>query len=169
MSLIAIDAAHVNAERDLRMTPPPRARDVLAMRIRDLLTQRGVSQAKLAAAVHRSPPLISQVLRGKRGISIDLLDALAHFFEVEVSDLFRHDAQEAPPALTKLERQLIEGFRAGDERIRAASIALLGVADFRPERKRESGQTRQYLVHLVANLSNTIEALAEGGDGADRK
>jgi HTH-type transcriptional regulator/antitoxin HigA len=68
-------------EEELYPTPDVSPRDIL----QHLLESRGESQAEFARAVGISRSTISEVLKGKRSISVENAFRLAEFFHVEPS------------------------------------------------------------------------------------
>ena len=93
-------------------TPPLR----LGTTVKTLREERGWSQGQLAELCSSSPSNISKVERGdERGYSIDLLEALAAAFEIEVYELFALAAGVDlldKEKLTLEERDLLDNFRA---------------------------------------------------------
>lgn len=69
--------------------PPAPARETLALNLRRLRAQKGISQEQLAdmAGLHRT--YVGSVERSERNVSIDNIEKLAKALGVGVSDLFR--------------------------------------------------------------------------------
>jgi len=62
--------------------------DHLREQIRRRLKQKGLTQRQLAEAVGHSGPWLSMILRGRRGIQIPEIDAIAAYLEATPSALF---------------------------------------------------------------------------------
>src|SRR4030042_4863248 len=71
----------------------------IGMRIKELRTQKGVSQQRLAELLGISRPAISQMERGGRKVSADELDRMAKTFNVSVNTLL--DREKEPEVILK--------------------------------------------------------------------
>lgn len=74
--------------------------------IRQLRTQRGYTQERLAGELNIDRSLISHIEAGKRGCSVDLLVRLSEFFGVSLDLLVLGREQSAP--LNTFERELLK-------------------------------------------------------------
>lgn len=76
-----------------RKPPIPKERKILALNLRRLRAERGISQEELAdlAGLHRT--YVGSIERSERNVSIDNIAKLAAALKVEASDLLK----EAPP------------------------------------------------------------------------
>jgi transcriptional regulator with XRE-family HTH domain len=63
-------------------------RQAFGARIRELRTERGLSQEALALAAGMSTPYLSDVERGKRSPGLDMIVALAVALDLSLSELF---------------------------------------------------------------------------------
>jgi transcriptional regulator with XRE-family HTH domain len=50
--------------------------------------RRGLSQENLSASAEISQTFFSQVETGRRNVSVDVLDRLAHVLQIDISELF---------------------------------------------------------------------------------
>jgi transcriptional regulator with XRE-family HTH domain len=137
-----------------------KARGLLAAQLRNLLQQRNWTQAELAKGIGKSQPLVSQVIKGTRGISIDTLDAMSAFFSIPVAGLFADLSKpdSEPLALTPEERHLIEGFRRAHVKDRTAIRVLLDMpaanANVDPQ------TTTEELYERLANIAQAVQGLS---------
>jgi hypothetical protein len=67
-----------------------RADLLLAENIRTLLAVRGIDAGALATWCGHSPPWISKILSGERGVQVRELGKVADFFGLTVAQLFQH-------------------------------------------------------------------------------
>lgn len=92
-----------------------RAKFLLIENIKALLDARGVDQEALAMWCGHSPPWLSKILSGERGVKIADLDKIADFFGLTVAQLLTHGIS----ALTerrKAERRTTKDRRTGKDR-----------------------------------------------------
>ena len=61
---------------------------LFGQRLKEIRTQKGFSQEKLAAIAGFNRTYISKIERGERIVSIKTVASLAHALEVEVKELF---------------------------------------------------------------------------------
>lgn len=78
------------------MTPTPSA--LTGANVRAEMARRGVTQAKLAAALGLSQPSVSARLRGVTPFDVDELHTIAAFLGVPLSDLLPADAPKVGAA-----------------------------------------------------------------------
>jgi len=57
--------------------------------IRQLRTEMGVSQEKLSLDANIDRTYISGIEKGERNVSIEMIERLATFFQISVSELFK--------------------------------------------------------------------------------
>ena len=72
------------------------ALDRLRANLAQLLAAHGTRHLDLADHVGKSEAWLSLVLSGKRGIKLDVLDAIAGFFDVELARLFDNPSPARP-------------------------------------------------------------------------
>lgn len=77
----------------------------LVQNVRALRKSKGLSQAAFAEGIDASHSHIRQVEAGQSGYSLEMLERIATFFEIEISDLFKGPDQ-IKKALSS--RELIE-------------------------------------------------------------
>lgn len=78
------------------MTSPPSK--IIGANVRAEMARRGVTQAKLAAALGLSQPSVSARLRGVTPFDVDELHTVADFLGVPLSDLLPADAPKVGAA-----------------------------------------------------------------------
>lgn len=71
------------------------AREIVAWNVRELRSQRGLSQEALADAAGVNRTYISEIERMTVSVSVDLLERLAAYFAVEISDFLRRPLSNA--------------------------------------------------------------------------
>lgn len=74
----------------------------LGERLRELRLEAGISLRKLAEAVGKSPPFISDVELGRRFPSDEVLRAIARVLVVDFDDLKKYDHRESISILKQL-------------------------------------------------------------------
>lgn len=81
----------------VKTAPPPActARQRISRNIRELRSERGLSQEQLAELADFHRTYVSQLERCVTNISIDGLDRLAAALEVDIVDLLSNDAPDA--------------------------------------------------------------------------
>ena len=57
--------------------------------IKKLRTEKGVSQERLALDANIDRTYISDIEKGDRNVSIEIIERLANFFKISVSELFK--------------------------------------------------------------------------------
>ena len=57
--------------------------------IRRLRIEKGISQEKLALNADIDRTYISDIEKGNRNVSIEMIERLANFFQISVSELFK--------------------------------------------------------------------------------
>ncbi len=65
----------------------------LGITIKALRAEKGVSQEKLALSTGIDRRYMSDIENGKRNISLEIIEKLAAFFEMKVSELFQRVEQ----------------------------------------------------------------------------
>lgn len=65
-------------------------KNTVMQNIRTMRKQRGLSQAEFAEKVDVSHSHVRQVEAGQSGYSIDMLERVADYFQMEISDLFKN-------------------------------------------------------------------------------
>ena len=84
----------------------------IGVRIRELRSQKGISQQRLAELLDVSRPTISQMENGERKISAEELDCLAKIFNISVDSLLkRHEEPEVVLQKATRDRRLQPGIR----------------------------------------------------------
>lgn len=73
------------------------ARNIVAWNVRDRRTRAGLSQEALADAAGINRTFISEIERSTVAVTVDLLDRLASHFQIDVTDLLKRPAADAPP------------------------------------------------------------------------
>lgn len=68
--------------------------------IRTLRTQKGVSQEKLALETGIGRRYMSDIENGRRNVSLEIVEKLADFFEISVSEFVKRIEQADEPPLT---------------------------------------------------------------------
>ena len=94
---------------------PPTAKDVLRRKISDLLARDDRQQIELARYLGYQPSWVTDVLKGRHGVSLDDLDRIARFFGVSVPQLFELDGSRFRD-LRRGERRSGQDRRKGDDR-----------------------------------------------------
>ena len=74
----------------------------LGERLRELRIAAGISLRKLAEAVGKSPPFISDVELGRRFPSDEVLASIAHVLRADFAELKRYDHRESISILKQL-------------------------------------------------------------------
>ena len=74
----------------------------LGERLRELRIAAGISLRKLAEAVEKSPPFISDVELGRRFPSDEVLASIAHVLKADFAELKRYDHRESISILKQL-------------------------------------------------------------------
>lgn len=106
----------------------------VAMRIKALRKQRGLSQEALAELIDRSPDAISNLERGISTPGYDTLDLLAQGLGVPLSDFFTDEGAESPYRAKALAR-LNGAARQLDDNTLAKAAAILEILAAAPEAK----------------------------------
>jgi transcriptional regulator with XRE-family HTH domain len=84
----------------------------IGVRIRELRSQKGISQQRLAELLDVSRPTISQMENGERKISAEELDCLANIFNISADSLLkRHEEPELVLQKATRDRRLQPGIR----------------------------------------------------------
>lgn len=84
----------------------------IGVRIKELRSQKGISQQRLAELLDVSRPTISQMENGERKISAEELDCLAKIFNISVDSLLkRHEEPEVVLQKATRDRRLQPGIR----------------------------------------------------------
>jgi len=84
----------------------------IGVRIKELRSQKGISQQRLAELLDVSRPTISQMENGERKISAEELDCLAKIFNISVDSLLkRHEEPEVVLQKATRDRRLQPGTR----------------------------------------------------------
>lgn len=94
------------------------------MNLKELRTQRGISQKAVADGVGCSPTVYSRYETGERQPSIEMLISLSKFFGVSV-DCIIGNPDITMPYFTAAEVELIMAARESDERALADALCLL--------------------------------------------
>jgi transcriptional regulator with XRE-family HTH domain len=127
--------------------PEPLWREVLGSRLRALRNDRDETLAQTAERAGISPQYLSEVERGRKEPSSEMIAALAGALDVTVADLMADAAEDLRRAAT-----IVSGVRLG-------TVTRLGSASgtARPARQRPSGP-----VALAALSSVALAALIPG-------
>lgn len=70
-----------------RRTPEPLLRQALGLTLRAFRADKGVTLRELAAVARVSPGYLSELERGRKEVSSELLAAVCHALEVSVADV----------------------------------------------------------------------------------
>ena len=79
--------------------------------IRTLRTNKGWTQVYLADRLQITAPFLAQIESGKRGTSLELIEAIAELFEIPIASLFIEqfkNQQYIQPEIRNIEIQTIE-------------------------------------------------------------
>lgn len=68
-----------------------------ALKIRNLLTEKKVSQTQLADYLQFSRPFVNQMLHGKKRVSLEALEQICDFLGVTLSEFFQEDSHGDTP------------------------------------------------------------------------
>ncbi|WP_334186812.1 helix-turn-helix domain-containing protein [Noviherbaspirillum sp.] len=69
--------------------PKPSARTRIAVNLRRLRTEKGLSQEWLCMSVDISQTYFSQIESAKRNVTIDIIERIAKALEVDITELLR--------------------------------------------------------------------------------
>lgn len=69
-------------------------RAIFARNLSRLVAERGVEQQALAFALDVSPSIVSSWLSGKRFTRADMMDKLADYFHVDISDIVEEKTED---------------------------------------------------------------------------
>lgn len=91
-------------------------KNILGENIRTLRTRKGWTQVYLAECLEITSPFLAQIESGRKGMSLELIEAVAGLFEVPIASLFLVQKSEQPDAtagireveLRAVEKQLQE-------------------------------------------------------------
>lgn len=95
-------------------------------RLRELRTQRGLSQRDLGEKLGVSHATINMYENGKRNPEVETLEAICDYFNVSM-DYMRGKEDLSVRLLTSEEMQIIDAYRQAPENIRSAIRQLLEV------------------------------------------
>lgn len=108
-----------------------------ALRISQLRSQRGVSQAEAAKLLNLSRSALSMYETGNREPSFETLDRFADFYDVDIGYLIgsvddpgrypRHGDEEAIRRLLPYEADLLSAYRKADKATRLAVQRILQI------------------------------------------
>lgn len=82
----------------------------LGIALRRLRNRQGLSQEAVALAAHIDRRYMSDVENGKRNVSLDILERLAHFFQISVRDLMA-EAERC----TSLDNELLKSWLSDND------------------------------------------------------
>lgn len=146
----------------------PTAQDLLVQRIEELRTAKRLTRASLAKGIGKSEAQISLLLKGKRGISLDVLDDLASFFGVPIASFFESPL-DPERSTTSREREIVDALRAADPKTVRAVETLLDVHE-EPiiERPSPSSLSPEDANHVLADIINAVISARHERPGAHR-
>ena len=70
-------------------------------KLKQLRSEQGISQTELAKAVNVSQPMIAQIERGTKILTVALAKALASFFQCSVVELIEEEERERRKEIEK--------------------------------------------------------------------
>lgn len=115
-----------------RSSSPGKARDLLARRVKQLMSERGLNRSELARRVKLSQPQVSQFLNGKRNLSLESLDALSVVLATPVYGLFSDPAVIGSSELEPEDAVVLTSYRAASDKVRRCVRSMLDIED-RPD------------------------------------
>ena len=86
-------------------------KSILGDNIRALRTGKGWTQVYLAECLEITPPFLAQIESGRKGMSLELIEAVAGLFDVPIASLFLEQAAGqpgAPGGIRELELRAVE-------------------------------------------------------------
>ena len=84
---------------------------ILGDNIRSLRTNKGWTQVYLSDCLQITAPFLAQIESGKRGMSLELIEAVADLFEIPIASLFIEPGKKAAKTsatIRNMEVQIIE-------------------------------------------------------------
>ena len=81
---------------------------ILGDNIRALRTNKGWTQVYLSDCLQITAPFLAQIESGKRGMSLELIEAVADLFEIPIASLFIESDKKNTPTIRNMELQVIE-------------------------------------------------------------